>query len=113
SDDRVLNLLRHGDDRLEVAVRGNRKTGLDNVDAHLVERLGDLELFLERHRGAGGLLAVPQGGVEDEYPLAVAAAFVCLAGHFGLPIKRPGRSCPRGRTNLCRLTIRSPDHPPA
>ncbi len=42
------------------------KPGLDDVDAHLVEQLGDFELFLERHRGAGALLAVAQRRVEDE-----------------------------------------------
>src|SRR5580698_5326254 len=53
--------LAHG---LEVAFRGDRETGLDDVDAHVVEHLGDLELFLEGHGGAGALLAVAQGGVE-------------------------------------------------
>ena len=42
------------------------KPGLDDVDAHLVEQLGDLELLLERHRRAGRLLAVAQRGVEDD-----------------------------------------------
>jgi len=43
---------------------GDRETGLDDVDAHVVEHLGDLELFLKRHGGAGALFAVAQGGVE-------------------------------------------------
>src|ERR1700681_4906261 len=51
-------------DRLEVAFGGDRKAGLDDVDAHVVEHLGDLELFLEAHGGAGALFAVAQGGVE-------------------------------------------------
>ena len=42
------------------------KAGLDDVDAHLIEQLGDFELFLMRHGGAGALLAVAQGGVEDD-----------------------------------------------
>jgi hypothetical protein len=41
-----------------IAFRGDGETGLDHVDAHVVEHLGDLELFLERHGGAGALLAV-------------------------------------------------------
>src|SRR5262249_46424765 len=52
--------------RGEVALRGDRKAGLDNVDAHLVEELGDLELLLMGHGGARALLAVAQGGIEDE-----------------------------------------------
>ena len=50
----------------EVAVRGDGKAGLDDVDAHGVEQFGDFELFLMRHGGAGALLAVAQGGVEDD-----------------------------------------------
>ena len=51
-------------DRLEIAFGGDREAGFDDVDAHVVEHLGDLELLLERHGGAGALLAVAQGGVE-------------------------------------------------
>ena len=50
----------------EVAFRGDREAGLDDVDAHLVEELRDLELFLMGHGGAGRLFAVAQGGVEDD-----------------------------------------------
>ena len=53
-------------DRLEVAFRGDREAGLDDVDAHVVEHLGDLELLLEGHGGAGALLAVAQRGVEND-----------------------------------------------
>src|SRR5262249_14269824 len=40
--------------------------GLDDVDAHLVEELGNLKLLLMGHGGARALLAVAQGGIEDE-----------------------------------------------
>ncbi len=66
ADHRVLGALGdlvHGG---EIALRGDRKAGLDDVDAHLVEQLGDLELLLVGHGGAGALLAVAQGGVEDD-----------------------------------------------
>jgi hypothetical protein len=53
-------------DGLEVAFRGNGKARLDDVDAHLVEEGGDLELFLQGHGGAGRLFAVAQGGIEDQ-----------------------------------------------
>ena len=42
--------LLHG---LEIALRGDREARLDDVDAHLVEQLGDFELLLEGHGGAG------------------------------------------------------------
>ena len=50
----------------EIAFRGDREAGLDDVDAHGVEQLGDLELLFVRHGGAGALLAVAQGRVEDD-----------------------------------------------
>ena len=50
----------------EVAFRRDRETGLDDVDAHRVEQFGDFELLLMRHGRAGTLLAVAQGGVEDD-----------------------------------------------
>ena len=59
---RLRDLLHGG----EIAVRRDRETGLDDVDAHLVEQLGDFELLVEGHGGAGALLAVAQGGVEDD-----------------------------------------------
>ena len=65
-DDGALGTARdflHGG---EIAVRRNGETGLDDVDAHFVEQLGHLELLVEGHGGAGALLAVAQGGVEDD-----------------------------------------------
>jgi hypothetical protein len=75
--------LHLGGDRLhgfEVALGGDRKAGLDDVDAHLLQDLGDLQLFLEVHGAARRLLAVAQGGVEDEDALAgrLAAGRVSL-----------------------------------
>ena len=66
ADHRVLGALGdlvHGG---EIAFRGDREAGLDDVDAHRVEQLGDFELLLVGHGGAGALLAVAQGGVEDD-----------------------------------------------
>src|SRR5258706_9689370 len=80
--------LRHylGDlaDGFEVAVGGDREAGLDHIDAHLFQDLGELDLFLERHRGARRLLAVAHGGVEDDDPVALGArsgGFICGGGH--------------------------------
>ena len=53
-------------DRLEVARRGDRETGLDHVDAQIHERLGDLQLLFEVHAAAGRLLAVAERGVEND-----------------------------------------------
>ena len=75
ADDRVLGALGDLVDGGEVAVRRDRKAGLDDVDAHVVEQFGDFELFLVRHGGAGTLLAVAQGGVEDDD--AVLFGFAC------------------------------------
>jgi hypothetical protein len=56
--------LAHG---AEVALGGDGEARLDDVHAHLVEEAGDLELLLVGHGGAGRLLAVAQGGVEDDH----------------------------------------------
>ena len=52
-------------------IAGDRETGLDDVDAHLVQQFGDFQLLLEGHRGAGALFAVAQGGVENNDAVAV------------------------------------------
>ena len=52
-------------DRLEVAGRGGREAGLDDVDLEADQLAGDLELLGGGQAGAGRLLAVAQGGVED------------------------------------------------
>ena len=73
---RALGDLVHGG---EVAFRGDREAGLDDVDAHGVEELGDLELLLMRHGRAGTLLAVAQGGVEDDDAVLLG---LCLGSHW-------------------------------
>ena len=52
-------------DALEVARAGNGKARLDDVDLHAHQLAGDDEFFLGVHAGAGRLLAVAQGGIED------------------------------------------------
>ena len=63
-------------DGAEVARGADGEAGLDDVDAHADELLGDDELLLGVHGGAGRLLAVAQGGVKD----------VDLPGHGVHPI---------------------------
>ncbi len=52
-------------DRLEVAGRGGREAGLDDVDLEADELAGDLELLGGGQPGAGRLLPVAEGRVED------------------------------------------------
>ena len=103
-----LGDLRH---RLEVAVGGDREAGLDDVDAHLVEELGDLELLFERHRRAGRLLAVAERGVEDDDAvLVLAGAWVSVL--IGNVLLEMGPAIwLRGRLGCQRF--RSPECPPA
>ena len=72
ADDRVLDELGNLLDGLEVAVRRDREAGLDHVDAHLLQHLGDAQLLGHGHRAAGRLLAVAQGGVEDDDALGLS-----------------------------------------
>ena len=55
SEQTVESLIAFGDrlHGLEIAVAGDRKAGLDHVDAQLLERLGDAQLLVPGHRGAG------------------------------------------------------------
>ena len=65
-DHGALDLAGDRLDGLEVARRGDREAGLDDVDAQPRELVGDLELLGRVQRDARRLLAVSQGGVEDE-----------------------------------------------
>ena len=63
--DPAAGLLGDPPDRLEVAGRGRREAGLDDVDLEPDELAGDLELLGRGQPGAGRLLPVAQGRVED------------------------------------------------
>ena len=63
--DPAAGLLGDPPDRLEVARRGGREAGLDDVDLEPRELAGDVELLGGGQAGAGRLLAVAQGRVED------------------------------------------------
>ena len=80
AEHRVLALPGDLAHRLEVAFRGDRETGLDDVDAHLVQKLRDLQLLGMGHRRPGGLFAIPQGGVKDQH--AVLFRHICHPGFF-------------------------------
>jgi len=51
----------------EIARRGDREAGLDDVHAKSFELMGNFQFFLEIEGGAWGLLAISQRGVEDPY----------------------------------------------
>ncbi len=52
--------------RLGVVLGGDRETGLHDVHAQSVELMSQLDLLLDAHREAWRLLAVAEGGVEDD-----------------------------------------------
>ena len=70
-DHRAVDVARDALNGLEVAGRGDREAGLDDVDAEPRELLGDLELLLRVQRDARRLLAVAQRRVKDEYSVWV------------------------------------------
>ena len=77
-DHGVLGVLGNLAHRLKITFGGNREAGFDNVHAHLIESCGDFHLFVERHGGAGRLLTIAQGGVEDDHLIFVGVAHVDL-----------------------------------
>lgn len=74
ADHRNVAVLRHrlvpdlhgdGPHRIEVVGGGRGEAGLDDVNAEAGELAGNDELLFACHGGAGGLLPVAEGGVED------------------------------------------------
>ena len=63
--DPAAGLLGDPADRLEVAGRGGREAGLDDVDLEAGQLARDVELLGGGQAGARRLLPVAQGGVED------------------------------------------------
>ena len=85
ADHRILGAAGDLLHAVEIALAGDREAGLDDVDAHLVEQLGDLELLVEGHGGAGALLAVAQGRVEDDDAVASRARAAFGRYRLGAP----------------------------
>ena len=85
--DRALDLAGDRLHGLEVAGRGDREAGLDDVDAQARELLGDLELLGRVERDARRLLAVAQRRVEDQYSVGVVRP-----GHVCSFASRPAAS---------------------
>ena len=59
--------LRDRRDGGKVALRSHGEAGLDDVHAQILQGVGHGELFLRGHAAARRLLAVAQGGVEENY----------------------------------------------
>src|SRR5262249_45581092 len=69
-------------DALEVAFGGRGEAGLADVDLHLLQEFGEFELLADGHPGAGRLLAVAHGGVEDQDAVLARVFVSCLGvGH--------------------------------
>ena len=103
ADDRSVHLASYGLDGFEVARRGDREAGLDDVHAQARELLGDLQLLLLVERDPGRLLAVAQRRVEDLYSPRFAPALGGVLGHvvpFSAPPRSPLVSRLRGRHAL-------------
>jgi hypothetical protein len=77
SDGRLLDGLRHGSHGVEIPVRRRRESSLDHIDAHALELARDAQFFFLGHRGAGTLLAIPQGGIENDQ---MFLGHACLLG---------------------------------
>ena len=83
-DDRSMDLAGDRLHGLEVAGRGDREAGLDDVDAQARELVGDLELLGRVERDARRLLAVAQRRVEDQYSVGAFRWHVVLSMGFVL-----------------------------
>ncbi|MCY1417364.1 hypothetical protein D9M71_328970 [compost metagenome] len=82
----VLDAVGDRLDRLEVTWAGNGEAGLDHVHPQPLQGLGDSQLLFLGHGSAGALLAVPQGGIENDDAILVAHCSLLTAP----PCVRPG-----------------------
>ena len=83
---------------LEVALAGHREPGLDVVDTHPGQLLGDLELLGHVERDARRLLAVAQRRVEDD-EMFLAPEPVAATGEVGSCLFRFVVHCHRPRSS--------------
>jgi len=86
ADGAVLDFLGHRLDRLEIAGAGHGKSGLDDVDAHAFQHLGDAHLFLACHGRAGALLAVAQRRVKNDQWIAHGLVSAKMEPCFARPV---------------------------
>src|SRR5215469_18170930 len=62
----ALHFTVDGLNGIEVAVGGDGKTSLEDVDAEIAKLMRHAKLLFVMHGAAGGLLAVAEGGVEED-----------------------------------------------
>ena len=74
ADGRLLDHLGDLVDGLEIAVRRDREAGLDDVDAHAFENLGDAKFLVQVHGRAGRLFTITKRGVEDGNAVFIRAS---------------------------------------
>jgi hypothetical protein len=108
ADLRALDLGGDGQDGLEVSGRGDGEAGLDDVDLQARQLAGDTELLVQAHGGAGALLAVAQGGVEDQYAVFFVSVHVRLSGccRRDGPLATSANKKPTGRRWVSWLVFR-------
>ena len=82
-DDGAADFAGDGADGFGVAFGGDGEAGFEDVDAERGELVGHAQLFGGVHGAAGGLLAVAQGGVEEE-DLVRAELGLRYAGLIGM-----------------------------
>src|ERR1700740_2967976 len=78
-DHGFLGAFGEGRHRLKVPFGGDGEPRLDDVYPHLVEKLGDFQLLVMGHGGAGRLLAVSQGGVEYDDVIGTHRSYPVIA----------------------------------
>ena len=66
ADGRILDRIGNDLHCIEIAVGAGSKPGFDHVHLQTLELARNAQLLVLGHRGAGGLLAVAQGGVEND-----------------------------------------------
>jgi len=84
ADDGVLDGVGDALDGFEITIGRCGKTGFDHVHLEALELARDAQLFLAGHGSAGRLLAIAQGGVEND-------ELVCHGGLSGAGLLRRAR----------------------
>ena len=69
ADPAVLDVAGDGLNRLKIAGGGDGETHFHDIDTEPLQRLGDLQLLLDRQAGRQRLLTITQGGVEYDDPI--------------------------------------------
>ncbi len=66
ADPAVLDGVGNAFHRLEITRTGNRKTGFDHIHPQFFQGTGNAQLLFPGHGRTGALLAITQGGIEND-----------------------------------------------